>query len=141
VAVDPGVDVYGFDVFKGMVFVQTGATAVKPLKGQPYLFGADVDSGAPGLVGIQSTMKNPTGLDQRFLYDAVSGDLSITGVFAKRSNFEALHPNGDYTFTLHCVHDGLRIVTLNLSTDATRIGLTQAIGLALRLSMLSATSS
>ena len=101
-----------FSVSKGILFAQTNAGAPQLKTGLPYLFQASVVAESNGL--SSATMQWPSGtrgLAQRL----PGGPYTYTDRQPTAGLLDLFYPNGDFTFTMDTVNDGLRVAVLTLA--------------------------
>ena len=121
-----GPDASAWLVAKGQVYTQTNSGAPVLLATNGYQFYAEVQMWTNDSV-TSAQLKLPGGstiaLQGETSYDPDTGDsvtnlLDFANAFSSQVSLDGAYPNGAYQFTLSCVNDGLRTVTLNLTNNA-----------------------
>ena len=109
-------DVSLYAVVKGQSYVQTDANAPVLTTNNPYSFNAVVVPSGANTVH-SAAMQVPDG-SLRTLEGSASGLLfSLSETFASQSALDAKYSAGSYTFGIDTVHDGLRVLAINLLRD------------------------
>ena len=106
------IDIVGYAVMKGQVYVQTNAG---PPGLQQYEFDAfmDLEDGTANL--SMAWLQSPSGGLPYSL--SASNDFEVYEVFSNKTTMDAQFPTGSYVLTNQTVHDGVKVVTSQLSAD------------------------
>ncbi|MBI3416349.1 MAG: hypothetical protein HY043_13725 [Verrucomicrobia bacterium] len=111
-------DVSFFVVVKEQKFLQNDAgLPTQQGVGNPFRFGAQVLSATPGSV-LDGALAAPGGASQTLVFNPLDAALELSFKFKTQAALDAAVAPGNYTFTLHTLHDGQRTLKLNFPAGA-----------------------